>query len=112
MVAQSIQTSRARGFNSMPPTEITDSIATGRLAVRRRRPVLAQEFVRSQGLRNIVIRARVKAGYPVGLIVAGRQHNHRYHGSLAQPLQNMKSIQNRQHHVQQNQIVRALNGIG
>ena len=67
--------------------------------------------MRPQGLGNVIIRARVQAGYPVGLIVAGRQHNHRYHGPLAEPLQNMKSIQNRKHHVQQNQIVPAFNGI-
>jgi hypothetical protein len=68
--------------------------------------------MRPQRLSNVVVRAPVQAGYAVGLIVARRQHYHRYHGPLAEPLKNLKSIQDRKHHIQQDQIVAAPDGAG
>jgi hypothetical protein len=68
--------------------------------------------MRPQRLRNVVVRASVQAGDALGFIIACREHNHRHHGPLAEPLKNVKSIQDRKHHVQQDQIVSAPDGAG
>ena len=59
-----------------------------------------EQFMRSQRLRNIVVGACVQTSYAIAFVVACRQHDYGHRAPLSQPLQNMKSIQDREHDVE------------
>ena len=59
-----------------------------------------QQFARGEGLRQIIVGADFEARDAVRLIAKTGQHQHRHGGFFAQTLQQLESVQPRQHHVE------------
>jgi hypothetical protein len=61
------------------------------------------QFVWVERLREIIIRADLQTHNPVNVLAPSGQHQNREAGFRANPPQNIKPVQARQHHVQNNQ---------
>ena len=75
-------------------------------------PNPGHQLLRSERFGQVIVGARVESGHAVGLGRAGRQHDH---GNLALPpdqAQQLKAVEPRHHHVEEQQVMPAIEGPG
>ena len=65
-----------------------------------------EQLLEREGLREVVVRARIKAADPVVDRVTRREHQHRGPDSaLAHPAASLEAVHSRQHHVEDDHVV-------
>ena len=68
----------------------------------------ASQFARIEWFGQIIVGAQFEADDAVDILAAGGQHQYRRASSLAQPPQDFETVHARQHHVEDHQVVAAL----